>query len=86
MNSAISDIFEGEKYRIENISRSAEYKNLRKSVNKIYTHFIRLLNEEQSNLFEEFYNGLCGLEAEHSKTSFEEGFKLGLTVAFEAIK
>lgn len=86
MQSIISEIFDGEKYRTENIIRSDNYKLMQKSLDIDYQKFFKTLTEKQKDLFEEVYNGLSGLEAEQSKTSFEEGFKLGLSLAFEIIK
>lgn len=85
MKSVISEIFDGESYRTENIKRSKKYKQLQKTADIVYQRFTDTLNGKQAVMFEEVYNSIIALEAEQSKTSFEDGFKLGLLVAFEAV-
>lgn len=86
MRTVIEEIFDGEKYRTENIVRSEKYKQMQKTADVFYRQFIDTLSEEQKNMFEEVYNQIIGLEAEQSNTSFIQGFKLGLNVAIEAFE
>lgn len=86
MKSVISEMFDGEKYKTENLARSEEYKKMQKAATDVYENFLNSLDEHQKKAFEEVLDNMFGLEAERSKTGFEEGFKLGLKVAFEALQ
>lgn len=84
MNSVIEEIFDGEKYRTENIKTSEEYKRLQKNANKIYCEFIATLNKTQKQFFEELFDLFTAMQAECGKTNVIKGFKTGLIAAFEA--
>lgn len=51
-----------------------------------YENFIATLTEKQKIMFEEVLDNLFMINEELSKTDFKEGFKLGLNVAFKALK
>jgi len=85
MQKVIEEILDGEKFRTENITRSEEYKKQLKQVDKVYQKFLGALSNEQKIMLEELYNELLGLEAEQSKHSYMQGFKLGMLAAFEVI-
>jgi len=83
MQRIIEELLDGEKCRTENIGRSEEYKKQLKQVDKVYQKFLGVLSNEQKIMLEELYNELLGLEAEQSKYSYIQGFKLGLRTVLE---
>lgn len=51
----------------------------------VYENFIETLTEEQKTMFEEVLDSLFELNDSISQKDFEQGFKAGLKIAFEAI-
>lgn len=85
MKSIIEDIYYG-KCSSENIKEGEEYWKIHDKCEKIYEVLKKSLNEEQIKILDKLVLQSGGLEGETACTHFQEGFKLGMLIAFEVLK
>ena len=82
--SAVEDIFWNARGYCENIKPSKKYFEQLEKCADLSEKLGEGLNDEQMNLLRELSIEHGGWESESNLTHFEEGFKLGLTLAAES--
>ncbi|MDE7083347.1 MAG: hypothetical protein K2O89_06580 [Clostridia bacterium] len=84
MRTAIENIYYGTANK-ELFSISNEYKIISERVNKLQKDFYASLNEEQKKLYDQINDLQLSQHSQTFLQNFKEGFKLGLSLAAEAI-
>lgn len=85
MKSVIFEMLDGKCCCLDKMASSEDYRKLLKEVENQYDKLLNGLTEEQKTMLEALYNLMIELQAETSTFHYREGFKLGISVVFEAL-